>query len=275
MSRTVRERIVGSQVRGYYRRSLLLRTFVKFLPLGIVLLAWEATSGALVSETVLPPFSTTAGEIYALGTSSMLYVETWSTLLRGTVGLLVAVGIAVPIGLAMSQSKRIERALNPIVSLTYPVPKSPLIPLMVFWLGSGHLSRIMLAVIGAILPILISTHNGANEVREEFVWIAQSLGLSRIQRARHVVFPAALPTILTGVRIGLIFSFIIVISSELINSSSGGMGTIIVDASQFGLYDQVFATVFWIAFLVAGLDRLYLLLSRYLLRWSDQEVGSV
>lgn len=275
MNQTVGRQAVSAELQSYYRRSRLLRTFIKLLPIGIVLLAWELASGQLVAESVLPPFSVTASEIYALGMSDELYTEMATTLFRGLLGIVIASAIAIPIGLAMAQSNRIERVLDPIVSLTYPVPKSPLIPLMVFWLGSGHLSRVSLAVVGAILPILISTHNGASNVREEFSWVAQSLGLSRIQQTRHVIFPAALPTILTGIRIGLIFSFIIVISSELINVAGGGIGTLIDSAAQFGLYDQVFATVFWIAVLVASLDRLYLFLSGYLLRWSDQEVGSV
>jgi ABC-type nitrate/sulfonate/bicarbonate transport system permease component len=275
MIAAVTNRVSGEGIRNVYSNSRLLRIVVRLLPLGILLLIWEVASGMLVPESILPSFVATTGEIYALGTSDRLYVHMGSTVFRGFLGVIIATVLAVPIGLAMAESSPVERALDPVVSLTYPVPKSPLIPLMVFWLGSGHLSRIALAVVGAILPILISTHNGASSVQEEFVWVAETMGLSRAQRVRHVVFPGALPTVLTGIRIGLIFSFIIVISSELINVAGGGLGMLIDGAAQFGLYEQVFAMVFWTAVLVAGLDRLYLFLTSYLLRWSEQEVGSV
>jgi NitT/TauT family transport system permease protein len=72
----------------------------------------------------------------------------------------------------------------------------------------------------------------------------------------------------------MIFSFIIVISSEMIMSSTG-LGVLVVQFGQFGQYASVFATVFWITVLVAGLDRLYLVLSSRLLGWSEQGVGSI
>lgn len=261
-------------VKELYRKSLFIQWTGKLIPLGVVLLIWELTSGTLVPATVFPPFSATLSEIIDLGTSADLYSNLLDTLVRGLAGVAIAVLIAIPLGLLMARSERVSRNLDPLISLTYPVPKSPLIPLVVFWLGMGHLSRVVLAITGAFLPIIISVYNGANGVNKEYLWVSRSVGLGRIQETYKVMLPAALPTILTGVRIGMIFSFIIVISSEMIMSQTG-LGVLVVEFGQFGMYDRVFAVVFWIALLVAGLDRLFLLLSNYLLRWSDQEAGGI
>lgn len=258
----------------WYTSYLAVRWTVKALPIGIVVLLWELASGTIVSSQILPPFSVTASEIVALGTSSELHTNLLHTLFRGLAGLAIAIAIAVPVGLAMSQSERIADNLDPVISLTYPVPKSPMIPLVVFWLGMGHLSRIALAMIGSILPILISTYNGAATVRREYVWVARSLGIGRVKETYTVTLPAALPTVMTGIRIGMIFSFIIVIASEMIMANTG-LGVLVIQAGQYGFYDRVFATVFWIAVLVAGLDRGYLLLSARILRWSDQDVSAI
>lgn len=263
-----------SGLRRLYRRSPALRSASKLVPIATLFLLWEFASGTLVSASVLPPFSATVPEIVAFGTSADFYGHLSDTLFRGLVGLFVATAIAVPVGMAMGRNERVARNLNPVISLTYPLPKSPLIPLVVFWLGMGHLSRIVLAVIGGLLPILISAYNGAESVRDELLWISRSLGLNRYEETYRVMLPAALPTVLTGVRIGMIFSFIIVISSEMIMANSG-LGVLVVQYGQYGQYPRVFATVVWITALVAGLDRLYLLLSGYLLRWSDQEVGGI
>lgn len=263
-----------SHLKHLYRQSRVIRSITKLIPIASLFLLWELVSGTAVSSTVLPPFSETIPEIVALGTSAEFYGNLFDTVFRGIVGVTVATAIAVPVGMAMGRSDRVARNLNPVISLTYPLPKSPLIPLVVFWLGMGHLSRILLAVIGAVLPILISTYNGAENIQEELLWVSQSLGLTEFEETYKVMIPAALPTIMTGVRIGLIFSFIIVISSEMILANSG-LGVLVVQYGQYGQYAQVFATVFWITVLVAGLDRLYLLASGYLLRWSDQEVGAL
>lgn len=257
-----------------YLRSSVLRSVSKLIPIGILLLLWEVASGTVVPAAVLPPFSKTAPEIVTLGTSPDFYGNLFDTILRGLAGLFVATAVAVPLGMAMGRSERIAQILNPIISLTYPLPKSPLIPLVVFWLGMGHLSRIMLAIIGSLLPILISAYNGAENIQKELLWVSQSLGLSGVEETYKVMIPAALPTVLTGVRIGMIFSFIIVISSEMIMANSG-LGVMVIGFGQYGQYTKVFATVFWITVLVASLDRLYLLVSSYLLRWSDQEVSGI
>lgn len=261
-------------LRHIYNQYGVVRSITKFVPILILLGLWEVGSGTVIPATVLPPFSATVPQIVKFAQDPEFYTHMVDTIFRGLAGLFVAIAIAVPVGMAMGRSERISRTLNPVISLTYPLPKSPLIPLLVFWLGMGHLSRIVLAVVGALLPILISAYNGAENIQKELLWVSQSFGLSAVEETYKVMIPAALPTILTGVRIGMIFSFIIVISSEMIMANTG-LGVLVVQYGQYGQYTSVFATVFWITVLVAGLDRLYLLVSDRLLSWSDQEVGGI
>jgi ABC-type nitrate/sulfonate/bicarbonate transport system permease component len=256
---------------GTYRP---FRWAFKLIPIGILLVIWELAAGRVVSAEVLPPFSVTSEWIIRFAGEPKVHQYLLDTLFRGLAGIVIAVAIAVPLGLAMSRSDVLRRNLDPIISITYPIPKSPLIPLVIFWLGMGNASRITLAVIGSFLPILISSYNGATNVSERLLWVARSMGLSRTEELFKVTFPAALPTIMTGIRIGLIFSFIIVVSSEMIMAQTG-LGVLVVNYGQFGEYAKVFAIVFWIAIIVASLDRLYLLFSSYVLRWSDQGVSGV
>lgn len=251
-----------------------VRWLSKLTPLLVVALAWQLASGRVVTAAVLPPFTAAAAEAVALPADPRFARFAGDTLLRGFAGVLVAVVVAVPTGLAMARNDRVRAALDPVVSLTYPVPKSPLIPIVIFWLGAGNLSRIVLAVIGSVLPILLSAFNGAREVDRELVWSARSMGVSGFDEVARVVLPAALPTVLTGVRIGLIFSFIIIVSSEMIMAQTG-LGVLVVEFGQFGEYAKVFGVVIWIAGLVAGLDRLYLLVTGRLLAWSEEGVGGV
>ena len=265
---------VRQRVGDVYDRWSLLRWLSKLVPIGVMLVLWEVASGRLVPAAILPPFSAAAEQMVALGSSPEFHGHVMDTLFRGFAGIVLATILAVPMGLAMARNDRIRRTLEPIVSLTYPVPKSPLIPLVIFWLGIGNASRITLAVIGSFLPILLSSFNGADTVDRELLWSARSMGVSRVEEVYEVVFPAAIPTIMTGIRIGLIFSFVIIVSSEMILAQTG-LGVLITDYGQFGQYAKVFAVISWIAILVAGIDRLYLLLSGYLLSWSERGVSGI
>lgn len=252
----------------------LVHSIYRILPIFIIIGVWEAISGTLVPEALLPPFSDVLSEFAWLAQSEDLFPYLLDTLFRGLTGIVIAIVLGTVIGLSMSQSDLIRRNLNPVVSLTYPSPKSPLIPLLIFWLGIGHLSRIVLAVIGGLLPIVISTVNAADNIDEELIWSARTMGLSKFEETYKVILPASLPSILTGVRIGMIFAFVIVISSEMIAARSG-IGVMIVEFGQFGQYSRVFAAVMWGILVVVTIDRLFLKLSDYLLRWSDQGVEGI
>ena len=248
----------------------------RLIPVFILLGLWELASGTIISPNLLPPFSDVIPEIVTLYTSetSKLRPYMMDTIFRGFAGIFIATLIGVPVGLAMARSEFVNRQLDPVVSIMYPSPKSPLIPLVIFWLGIGHSSRIALAVVGGFLPIILSSVNGANNIDEELIWSARSMGLSRREEILKVVLPASLPTVLTGIRIGLIASFIIVIQSEMIIARTG-IGVLIINFGEYGQYAKVFAAVFYAVLLVGLTDRLYLKVSNYLLRWSEQDVRGI
>lgn len=243
------------------------------LPILLLFLFWELIARTFALE-VLPPFSAVVIEFVNLTISGEVGVHLFHSLFRGMAGVLIAVFVGVTLGLLMARYEALYRNVDPLVSLTYPVPKSALIPLLIVWVGSGHESRIILAIIGSILPILISTYNGARGTSRNLVWAARSMGVSDFGTLRKVVFPSTLPEIMTGIRIGIIFSYVIVISSEMIIAQTG-LGLLVVRFGQLGQYERVFGTILWITILVSGIDRLYLRISSHVLRWSEQEVGGI
>ncbi len=259
----------------YLRERVSARTvFDKIGPIAICILLWQWASGSLVNPRILPSFTTTASQIVALGTDPQVQLYAAHTLFRGSVAALVAFCIAVPVGFGMVRSEFVRRNMEPVISITYPSPKSPLIPLVIFWLGMGHLSRIFLGAISGLLPMLIGSYNGAKNVDKELIWSGRAMGLTPREEVRKIMFPAALPMVLTGVRIGIIFSFVTVISSEMIMAQTG-LGLLIMEYGEFGFYDRVFAAAFWIVVMVGSIDRAYLMVSRYLVRWSEDDVGGI
>ena len=166
----------------------------------------------------------------------------------------------------MGWSQIFDTSVGPIVRMFYPMPKSALIPAMALWLGFGDGSKIVLIFLGCMLPVAISAYNGARGADRTLVWSARSLGATRWRTLRDVVVPSALPEILSGIRIALATSFILLVSSELI-AARRGLGYMIGVLGDGGIYDAMFAMVLTVALLGFIADRAFLMLMNRVLRW--------
>lgn len=246
-------------------------TFSRLLPLVVMGSIWELLSGRIVPAKVMPSMVAIAEEAIVLGGDTAFRSAVVVTGFRSLGGLAFAIALALPLGLWMADNESVRRNVEPLATATYSIPKAPLIPLVVFWLGMGSTSRILLGLAGAFPPILINTFNGANGVDRELIWSARSMDVGKVGELLHVILPASLPTILSGIRIGMIFSFVIVIASEMIMAHTG-LGVEVISRSSFGQFHVMFGVILWIASLIALIDRLYLAGVNYLLRWSEEGV---
>jgi NitT/TauT family transport system permease protein len=144
-------------------------------------------------------------------------------------GLAVVVGVA--LGIAAAGSPLVGALLRPVIRVLAPVPKIALYPAFILTLGFDHSSKIALVFADAVFPILLATYQGALSVEPKLVWSARAMGVSRRKALFTVVLTAALPSILTGCRIGLVISCIVVFLSEMI-SSTDGLGQLLVRAAR-------------------------------------------
>ena len=157
--------------------------------------------------------------------------EIASTLFRLFAGFSIAVILGVGIGLAAAASPAVNAVVRPIVRVLAPLPKVALYPALLLLLGFGHESKITLVAADALFPILLSTYYGASMVEQKLIWSAMAAGTPRRQILFKVVLPAAVPSILTGCRIGLVISCIVVFLAEMI-SSTDGLGHMLVTAAR-------------------------------------------
>jgi ABC-type nitrate/sulfonate/bicarbonate transport system permease component len=248
-------------------RNRYLDTFVGYLPLLILAVAWEgSTRFHLVSELALPPLSNVLAAWGRLAASGELLTHGADSLYRTAAGLLCAVLAGSLLGILMGWSRLFDTILGPLVRMLYPLPKSALIPMMALWLGFGDASKIVLIFLGCTLPVAISAYNGARGVDRTLVWSARALGASRMRTLFDVVVPGALPELMSGIRIALATSFILLVSSEFI-AARKGLCFMIGVLGEGGVYDAMFAAVLTVALLGFIADRLYLMLMRRVLRW--------
>ena len=150
-----------------------------------------------------------------------------------------------------------------------PVPVTAWVPLSIIWFGIGSAPAVGLVFIGAFFPAYVNTMHGVMHVEDKLIRAARMLGASRQQLLFRVVLPAALPTIATGLRIGLGFSWMCVIVSEMLSVKSG-IGYVLWDSYYYANLGMVVAAMASVGLLGYLSDRLFGLLLRSRLRWADQ-----
>jgi NitT/TauT family transport system permease protein len=242
---------------------------LRYLPLVLIAVAWETASQLqLVSTLALPPLSEVAVSWWELLKSGELVTNGASSLWRAGAGLFLSIIVGATFGIAMAWWRPAQIVLGPLVEALYPLPKSALIPVTVIWLGFGDGSKILLILLGCMLPIAIGAYNGARGSDQALVWTARGMGASRLRMLWDVVVPSATPELLNGIRTALALSFILLVSSELIVARSG-LGYLIGALGADGSYSAMYAVVLTVAFIGFAADRAYQVLQRRMLRWQQ------
>src|SRR3954452_15350179 len=189
---------------------------------------------------------------------------------RMAIGFSVALLLSIPLGLMMGRSRAVASFFNPLLMITYPVPKAALMPIILLWLGVGDIAKMLVIFLGVSLPVIYHSFQGAKAIEEKMLWSGAAMGLSAAQRMIRIVLPAALPEILTGCRTGLVLALITMVTSEMIARQSGA-GNILFNALDMGQYDTVFAMIIIIGAMGICLDAAFESARVRLVRWSEPQ----
>jgi ABC-type nitrate/sulfonate/bicarbonate transport system permease component len=237
----------------------------------LAMAAWEllARRGRF-SPILFPSLVAVAREAGLLATQGEAWTEAWRSLYRALGGFALAAVVGVPVGLAMGRSRPAASLLDPLLSGTYPVPKIALLPISIFVLGIGSLSKVALVFLECLYPIVINTYYGARAVDRVLVWSARNMGASPGRVLGRVVLPAAAPFLFAGFRVALPVAMIVVVITEMI-SSADGLGYLVIYALASLDTDRMLAAVVAIAALGVGLDGLLVRLRDRLVFWEKHE----
>ena len=210
---------------------------VVFLAVGEVI----GRSG-LAPPGYLPPTSTVLARLAELVVDPTFLREVVATTLAWLISLVLAVGVAVPLGLLLGSVAVVRTATRSLVEFLRPIPSVALIPLAIVLLGQGPETKITLATYAAVWPILFNTIYGLAETEPGWIDTARSYGLGRWRILTRVALPGAAPFVVTGLRVSAAIALIVTISTELLAGGSLGLGRFILEASSgAGRMDLVLA----------------------------------
>jgi taurine transport system permease protein len=237
---------------------------------GLLLAWWLATRLALVSPVFLPSpgaVVTKAARLVSEGyVDSTLGEHLRASLGRILTAFLLAVGIGVPMGLAMGLSPIGRGLFDPITEFIRPIPPLAYLPLVVIWCGIGETAKVLVILIAMLAPVAIATASGVRRVARHRIDAARSLGASPAQVVRLVVLPSALPDILVGIRIALGAGCSTLVAAELV-AATRGLGFMIQSAASFLQTEIVLVGIFAIAALAFALEGLIRLAERIFVPW--------
>ena len=182
---------------------------------------------------------------------------------------LLACVIGIPLGLAMGMSPAIRGVFDPPIEFYRPIPPLAYLPLMIIWFGIGETSKVMLIFLSVFAPVALGARAGVRSAAIEQIHAAYSFGATRWQVLAHVILPAALPEILTAMRIGIGFGWTTLVAAEMV-AATKGIGYMVLSASQFLQTPTVIMGIIVIAAIAYAFDMLMRFVERKLVPWKGK-----
>ena len=238
-----------------------------FALVAVLLVFWQCASAfGWVDSVSVPRVTTILSTWWSDLASGVIPSQLGPSLRRITVGLGLAVVIGIPLGLLMGVSRLAYRVLEPVTELIRPIPSAAYIPVAILFLGLGDEMKLFVIFLACVFPVLLNTYGGVKGVDRDLIDTGRTLGTPRASILRKIVFPAALPSVLTGIRVSLGIAFIVAVTSEMI-AGNNGLGYFIIDKQQSFHVSEVFAGILTLGVLGYALNLIFLQIERYLLRW--------
>ena len=258
----------------------------------LFLICWHVAARQVQNEVILPGIGQVAGllrhpaqDLISMGS---LAANVGISLVRVLAGYLLAVMLAVPLGIVMGYYRPVFKLLNGFLSLFRPIPPLAWVPLVLAWFGVASLASVMkvesgpsyiflnnlkfsmifIIFIGAFYPVLTSSIHGVANVRRILLDSAHVLGAGRRDIFRKILLPVAAPSIVNGMRIGLGVAWMCLVSAEMLPGSLSGVGYLITHAYTMANTDIVIAGMISIGLVGAGLDLVFRLWEEKKFAWT-------
>jgi NitT/TauT family transport system permease protein len=267
-ARPVREKPAAAPRAGIV--PVLRAGIVPVLRIGVpvaLLAVWEiAIRTGLIPVRFFPAPSSLITEIWADVLSGKLLVDTVSSLYRLFWGLAIGIVLGVGIGMAMGLSRLADAAFGVTVQVLRAIPPITWIGFSILWFGLGNRPAIFLIVLGTVFPMLLNTYAGVKQVDMIYLRAARNLGAHGLLLFRDVVLAAAMPSILTGLRVSLGLAWILMVVGELI-AVPAGLGDTLMRAQDYGQTARMLAYMLLIGFYGYLSDLVLVAITRRVLRW--------
>lgn len=237
----------------------------------VVLALWQAlVSFGILDKRFFPLPTTVLHALWTLTKSGRMWDEASITLYRVGVGFAIGAALGVAVGLIMGMSRLVRAFLDPLISGLYVIPKIAVLPLVMLVVGIGDESKITIVAIGVFFIVAINTTAAVLAIEPIYLDAGRNFGARGLQMFRHVVLPAALPTIFTGLRLAAGIALITIIAAEFVEANRG-LGYLIWQSWNTLVVENMYAGLVVVGLLGVGFAALVALAARLAMPWQQRE----
>ncbi|CAN5700858.1 ABC transporter permease [soil metagenome] len=248
---------------------ILLQVGARVLPFVLVVLLWQLMHTlAVVSPALLPSPLQVFEAGVRLANRGVLYDHVIASTTRVLIGVCIGVALAIPVGFALGWFPTVRRFFDPLLNFFRALPPIALVPLVVVYVGIGENGRLFVLIYAAFFPATIVIYEGITAIEQIYVRAARVLGATSSELFRRVVFPFALPHILTAFRVSLGVAWATLVAAELVAARTG-LGAMIQDASNFFQIPVIFLGIIVIGTIALAMDALVRIAVARFVAWRD------
>lgn len=241
------------------------RSWISLLLLGAL---WAVLSTTAMNHRLFPTLVDVGNALKEMINSGELVRDIAASARRAFVGFIVGAMSGIALGYATGRNRVLDHALGGIFQILRPLPPISLVPLFILWFGINELSKYIIVAFGVFFPVWISTHLGTQAVDRRLLWMAQSLGASRGVIALEVILPAALPTIVSGLRTSIGVAFFCLVAAELAGALDGIVFRMNLSQSSFRV-DRLVAGLIVLGVVSAVCDAIFMKFVRFAFPWIE------
>ncbi len=235
----------------------------------VLLLLWEVLARAGVIDTrFFPAPSEIIRTLFAMLQTGELQHHISASLTRLGFGFVVGGVPALVIGVMMGLNSTLRAVVDPLIAATYPIPKSSILPLALLVLGLGEASKIFMVAIGVFYPIAMNSMTGVREISKVYLDVGHNFKASRWDVFRTIALPGAMPTIMTGVKLGVGMGLVLIAIAEMVGAKSG-LGFLIWNAWETFSVNQMYVGLFVIALIGFALTVILNQVEKLLVPWKN------
>lgn len=242
------------------------------LPILVIILWYVGSSRRWFNPSIIPTPHKIKVQFVKIVSDGSLWKHILTSFQRVIYGYLIGAVAGIGLGIAIGLFSKVNQAFILLIGILRPIPPIACIPLFILALGIGEPSKIALIVVGAFWPCLLNTISGIQQTNKKLVEVAEIFGKSKLVILKDIVLPSALPSIFTGLRLGISTAWSCVVAAEMI-ASSVGIGYLIMYAREMSKPALLFIGILAIGVVGLILDLLMQYLQHVIIYWEREKSG--
>lgn len=258
------------QLNFNYELSRTSYFFLGSLSFIILLIGWHfLVDFGLVKEYFLPSPKTVYSGLINLFLEDNFLIDIKASFYRVSIGYMLAVIFAIPIGMLIGSFKFFEALIEPLNNFIRYTPLPAFIPLIILWVGIGDLNQITIIFLGVFWSLIVLVADAVSNVPRQLIEIAQTLGTNRRKILISVIFPSALPGIYDSLRVAIGWAWSSLILAEIVGANTG-IGHMIMESQRFLRTSNVIAGIILVGVIGLLFDYLFKILYKPLFPWTEK-----